>query len=146
MHVWVMDYTGGSQLSTNCIKCKVLCLGKHNLGVQHRLKFTCLGSSSVERGLGNLLDKINMSVQCPPAAKKAIDMLGWINNSITNRNKEIIILLYSALSWPQLEQSIHFWFLQHITDVDRLERIQRNPQRWPKDQEAWGIKMAERAE
>ncbi|PKU49461.1 rna-directed dna polymerase from mobile element jockey-like [Limosa lapponica baueri] len=43
-------------------KCKVLYLGKHNPGVQHRLGSTWLGSNSVERDLGVLVDnKLNMS-------------------------------------------------------------------------------------
>jgi len=42
-------------------KCKVLHLGKHNPGVQHRLGSTWLGSSSVERDPGVLVDnKLNM--------------------------------------------------------------------------------------
>ena len=46
-------------------KCKVLHLGKHNPGVQHRLGSTQLGSSSVERDLGVLVDnKLNVSEQC----------------------------------------------------------------------------------
>ena len=44
------------------VKCKVLHLGKHNPGVQHRLGSTSLGSSSVERDLGVLVDnKLNIS-------------------------------------------------------------------------------------
>ena len=45
-------------------KCKVLYLGKHNPGVQHRLGSAGLGSCSVERDLGVLVDnKLNMSEQ-----------------------------------------------------------------------------------
>lgn len=112
MHVWVKNYTGWSQLSTNCIKCKVLCLGKHNLGVQHRLKSTLLRSSSVERGLGDLLDKISMSY---------IEMLGWLNRVSETEIKKS--LSYYIQHFPgHNRSSVHFWFLQHIIDVDSLER------------------------
>ena len=79
-------------------KCKVLHLGKHNPGVQHRLGSTQLGSSSVERDLGVLMDnKHNMSEHCAAGAKKANRMLGCINKGITSRDKEVIIPLYSVL-------------------------------------------------
>jgi len=43
-------------------------MGKHNPGVQHRLGPTRLGSHSVERDPGVLVDnKLNMSEQCAAA-------------------------------------------------------------------------------
>ncbi|KAK4828102.1 hypothetical protein QYF61_023464 [Mycteria americana] len=83
--------------------CKVLYLGKHNPGLQHRLGSTGLGSSSVEKDLGDLVDKLKMSEQCAAAAKKANRMLGCINKGITSRDKDIVIPLYSALVRPHLE-------------------------------------------
>ena len=91
-------------------KCKVLYLGKHNPGMQHRLESTWLRSSSVERDLGVLADnKLNRSEQCAAAAKKANRMLGCINKGITNRDKEVIIPLYSVLVRPHLEYCVQFW-------------------------------------
>jgi len=85
-------------------QCKVLCLRKHNPGVQHRLGSTRLGSSSVERGLVLLVDhKLKMSEECAAATKKANRMLGCINKGITSRDKEVIIPLNSALVRPHLE-------------------------------------------
>ncbi|KAK4824608.1 hypothetical protein QYF61_016877 [Mycteria americana] len=70
-------------------KCKFLHLGKHNPGVQHKMEFTRLGSSSMERDLGVLVDnKLNMSEQCAAVAKQANRMLGCINKGITSRDKE----------------------------------------------------------
>ncbi|GAB0190814.1 mitochondrial enolase superfamily member 1 [Grus japonensis] len=70
--------------------CKVLHLGKHNPGVQHRLGSTWLESSSVERHLGVLVNKkLNMSEQCAEAAKTANRMLSCINEGITSRDEEI---------------------------------------------------------
>ena len=67
-------------MNFNKDKCKVLHLEKHNPGVQNRLGSTWLGTSSVERDLGVLVDnKLNMSDQCAAVAKKANRMLGCIN-------------------------------------------------------------------
>lgn len=107
-------------------KCKVLHLGKHNPGVQHRLGSTWLGSSSVERDLGFLVDsKLNMSEQCAATAKKANRMLRCIYKGITSRDKEIIIPLYLALVRPHLKYCVQFWTLLCKKEVDRLERVQR---------------------
>ncbi|GAB0207186.1 hypothetical protein GRJ2_003184200 [Grus japonensis] len=111
-------------------KCKVLHLGKHNPGVQHRLGSTWLESSSVERDLGVLVDnKLNMSEQCAAAAKTANRMLGCINKGITSRDKEVIIPLYSALVRPHLEYCVQFWSPLYKKDVDRLQRVQRRATR-----------------
>ena len=107
-------------------KCKVMHLGKHNPGAQHRLGSTWLESSSVERDLGVLVDrKLNMSEQCAAAAKKANRMLGYIKKGITSREKEVIIPLYSVLVRPHLEYCVQFWSLLYKKDVDRLEGVQR---------------------
>jgi len=90
-------------------KCKVLHLGKYNPGVQHRLGYTQLGSSSLERELGVLADnKLDVSEQCAAVAKKANRMLGCINKGINSRDKEVIIPLYSVLVTPHLEYCVQF--------------------------------------
>ncbi|KAK4809950.1 LOW QUALITY PROTEIN: hypothetical protein QYF61_002907 [Mycteria americana] len=106
-------------------KCKVLHLGKHNPGAQHRLGSTRTWSSSVERDLGVMVDnKLNMSEQCATVAKKANRMLGCINKGITSRNK-VIIPLCSVLVRPHLEYCVQFWSQLYKKDVDRLETVQR---------------------
>ncbi|KAK4831142.1 hypothetical protein QYF61_015445 [Mycteria americana] len=106
-------------------KRKVLHLGKHNPRVQHRLGSTWLGSSSVERDLGVLVDnKLYMSERCAAAAKKADRMPGCINEGITSRDK-VIIPLCSALVRPHLEYCVQFWSSLYKKDADRLERVQR---------------------
>ncbi|PKU34839.1 hypothetical protein llap_14859 [Limosa lapponica baueri] len=95
-------------------------------GVQHRLGSSRLGSSSVERNLGVLVDnKLNLSEQCAAVAKKSNRMLGCINKGITSRDKEVISPLYSALVRPHLEYCVQFWSLLYKKDLDRLEWVQR---------------------
>jgi len=107
-------------------QCKILHLGKYNPGVQHRLGSTWLGSSSVERDPGVLVDNnLNTSEQCAAVAKKANRVLGCINKGITSRDKEVIIPLYSVLVRPHLEYCVQFWTPLSKKDVGRLERVQR---------------------
>ncbi|KAF4790953.1 chromodomain Y-like protein [Turdus rufiventris] len=65
-------------------------------GVCHRLGSGQLRSSSVEKGLGVLVDKeFNLREQCAAAAaaKKASRMLCCINKGITSRDGEVIVPL-----------------------------------------------------
>ncbi|KAK4826414.1 LOW QUALITY PROTEIN: hypothetical protein QYF61_008947, partial [Mycteria americana] len=117
------EWADKNLMKFNQDKCKVLHLGKHNPGVQHKLGSTWLGSKS---GPGVLVDnKLNMSEQCAAAAKKANRILGCINKGITSRDKEVIIPLYPVLVRPHLEYSVQFWSLLYKKDVDKLERVQR---------------------
>ncbi|KAK4807417.1 hypothetical protein QYF61_001180 [Mycteria americana] len=120
------EWASKNLMKFNKDKCKVLHLGKHNPGGQHRLGSTRLGSSSVERDLGVLVDsKLNTSEQRAAAAKKANRMLGCLNKGIASREKEVIIPVYSALVRPHLEYCAPFWSPLCKKDVDRLERVQR---------------------
>jgi len=111
-------------LSFPADKRKVLLLRRHNPGVQHRLGPTRLGSSSAERDLGVLVDnRLNMSEERAAAAKQAKRMLACINKGITNRDKEVIIPLYSALVRPHLEYCVQFWSPLCKKAVVRLEKV-----------------------
>ncbi|PKU29714.1 rna-directed dna polymerase from mobile element jockey-like [Limosa lapponica baueri] len=68
---WLEEWANKNLIKFNKDKCKVLHLGKHNPGVQHRLGSTWPGGSSVERDLGVLLDnKLSMSKQCALRQRK----------------------------------------------------------------------------
>ncbi|GAB0181976.1 hypothetical protein GRJ2_000662900 [Grus japonensis] len=96
------EWANKNLMKFNKDKCKVLHLGKHNPGAQHKLGSTQMGSSSVERDLGVLVDKqLNMSEQCAAVAKKANRMLGCINKGITSRDK--------SLSYSTWRLSGHTW-------------------------------------
>ncbi|KAK4829417.1 LOW QUALITY PROTEIN: hypothetical protein QYF61_003981 [Mycteria americana] len=113
------EWANKNLMQFNKDKGKVLHLGKHNPGVQHRLGSTQLGSSSVERDPGVLVDnQLNMSEQRAAVAKKANGMLGCTNEGITSRDKAAIIPLYSALATPGILSPLR------KKDVDRLERVQ----------------------
>jgi len=114
----------------NTAKCQVLHLGWRNPRNLYRLEGVVLERSPEEKDLGIPVDeKLNMSQQCAPAARKANGILGSTSRGVASRDREVMVPLYSALMRPHLQYCIQVWGLQYKKDGELLERVQRRPQR-----------------
>ena len=71
------------------------------------------------------MKKLCMSQQCALAAQKANSTLDSVRSGVASRDREVIVLVCSALLSPNLEYSIQVWGPQYRKDVDLLERVQR---------------------
>lgn len=112
---------GFQQGQFNKDKCKVLRLGKHNPGVQHRLESAQLVIIPVERALKVLVDhKFNMSEQWAAEAKKVNRLLGYINKASPAEIKcHYSTLLTACQATPQILCSA--FVLTIKKDIDKLE-------------------------
>ena len=59
------------------------------------------------------------------AARKANCVLGCVKKGVANRERDVIVPLYSTLVRPHLEYCIQAWGPQYRKDVELLERVQR---------------------
>ncbi|KAJ7414394.1 hypothetical protein BTVI_41216 [Pitangus sulphuratus] len=109
------EWSNENLVKSNRDKSKVLHLGKHNPGPQHRLGSTWLRSSSVLSQMWVFW--------------KTSAILGCINKGITSRDKEVIILLYLVLARPHLECCVHLWSLL-------LKKVVEGPEKGHKDDQS----------
>lgn len=107
-------------------KCRALHLAWHNLTQQHRLGSKWLLNNLKFRDLMVLVDKLNVSYQCP-CSEAAKYIPGCISRIMAAKQQEVITL-------PIQNPRDHVWSLvaslepsEFETDTEILQRVQQRP-------------------
>src|SRR5664279_5381859 len=109
----------------NISKCKVMHIGKNNLGYRYKMNNQEMEEIHVEKDLGiNITDDLKVSNQCLQAYTKASKILGMINRTIVNKNSSILVKLYKSLVRLHLEYSSVAWSPHYKKDKEKQEKIQ----------------------
>ena len=88
---------------------------------QYRLGDDLLKRNSAEKDLGVLVDdRLAMSQQCVPIAKKANRIAGCTKKSMASRAREVIPAPCSAMMRPHLQYCVQFWAPQFDKGVEYL--------------------------
>ena len=111
----------------NKSNCTVLYLGRNNNMHLYRLRDNLLERSSVEKDLGVLQDnRLAMSQQYAPVAKKANGILGCIKKSVASRLRDVVLPLYfcsgfiSILYHNVMQEAVGYKDMVYRGDVSYL--------------------------
>lgn len=98
---------------TSCMRCRIVHLGWDNPGYTYRLRDDRLVEQP--HGKRSKVDgKLNTSQLCTLAAKRDNHVLGCIEHSTANWEREVTVPFYTTLVWPHLKHSVQFWAPQFI--------------------------------
>ena len=88
-------------------KCKCLHTGQGNLDVNYKIGDTVLGTTVKEKGLGVTISAdMKVSDQCGIAASKDNQSLGLIRRTITYKEKELIIPVFTICKYENIDRNM----------------------------------------
>jgi hypothetical protein len=110
----------------NCEKTKVVRFGRVKTNYLYSVDNVHLSVVSKIKDLGVLIDnKLNFNEHVQEKAKSSFRILGYINRSVINKSKAIVLPLYNSLVRPHVEYAARLWNPCTKTNIKFLERIQR---------------------
>lgn len=120
---WASD----NNMELNQKKFQLLQYGKEDLKVPYKTSSEkVLHKDTDVKDLGvQMSDDLSWETQMSDAVKNGRKYMGWILRSFISRNPEIIISLYQTYVIPRLEYASILWSPYKISDITRLEAIQR---------------------
>ena len=115
---WLMEF--------NVDKCKVMHVGENNVKASYRIGNKELSVIEKEKDLGVVVqDNLKAEGQVEQAVLKANRVLGMVNRSFVNKDREVIVRIYKALIRPHLEYGVQAWRPYLEKDKLKLEKVQR---------------------
>ena len=108
-------------------KCKVMHFGYNNPCLEYTMGGAELTVTKSEKDLGVVIDStLKPAAHIANCVKKANQMLGMIQRTITYTNKKILLLMYKTLVRPHLEYAMQTWSPHHhIGHIRLIEGIQQ---------------------
>ena len=114
------------QMKFNVDKCKVMHMGRGNLGGSYVMNGGTLGVVSEERDLGvRITSDLKVSAHCAFVCSRANRVLGMIGRTVVFKSQDVLTRLYKSLVRPHLEYCVSAWSPHYVKDKERLERVQR---------------------
>ena len=94
----------------NVEKCKVMHFGYNNPCLEYTMGREKLMMTESEKDLGVVIHStLKPAAHIANCVKKANQMLGMIQRTITYKNKRILLLMYKSLVRPHLEYAVQAW-------------------------------------
>ena len=126
LYKWTEEW----QMKFNADKCKVMHLGRNNIGGKYSLEGVELESIMEEKNLGVYVDhNFKVGKQCTKAAAKGNQIFGLISRTFVTRTKEVMMTLYKSLVRPHLEYCVQAWRPHLKKDIEKIEKVQRRATR-----------------
>ena len=108
-------------------KCVVMHFGKNNPHFEYTINNRKVKLSQEQSDLGVMINEnLSFSNHCTNVRNKATRVVSFIKQSVSTRNPETMIKLFSALVRPILEYAAQFWSPHLIRDIDLIENVQRS--------------------
>ena len=107
-------------------KCKVMHIGHNNKKRNYFISGQQIKKVEEEKDLGVLIsDDLKSKKHVAKTAKKANQLLGMIKRTMTCKNKDNILNLYTSLVRPILDYGAAVWSPHHQKDIQKIEKVQR---------------------